>query len=314
MRSDARGVLAALGSVRASLFLGMGTAAMLVAASFFVPNPRSRDALPFNESITGFFDPMSMEYAWFYALLAVTFAYGVNGLFGTWHSLALRGGVPDRRFAGILLMHLGFLGGLVAHLVAGLGTEVEGGALLSSTPTEVAGRTVRLLDAHEVLHPDGTLRTFTGRVDLGDGDVRTLGYNDPVFLDGFRRWILVQAPEEVAGAPRFTVSGAEAPTDASGAWVAGETRYVVERTSQHRSLRAPMVLVRTVGSDTAEWLGPGMTTAGGLRFEGLGTELAAAVVVRRNDGLPLVAGASVIFLAGLALFSADALRRPGRSG
>lgn len=324
MRSDGRPLrdhplLAALGSVRVSLVLGFATAGMLMLSSFFVPSPRGPGALPFDESIVRFFTPIAGTYAWFYALLAVTFAYGVNGVFGTWRNLSQRiaSRTFDRRFAGIFLMHLGFVIGLVAHLVAGLTTAVEGRAVLSSAPVALAGRSLRLLDAKEIPNPDGSLRSLTGHIDLGDGDVRTLGYNDPVFLDGFRRWILVEGPQEVPGDPVFSVAGAPAPVDEAGAFVVGEAtgsaaRYVVQRVSQHASLAAPMVQVRRVdgAGGPAQWLRPGMSTADGLRLAGFDEGLGIAVVIRRNDGLPLVILASALFLIGLALYTWGAARRP----
>lgn len=322
MRSDGRPlrdhpVFAALGSVRVSLVLGFATAGMLIVASFFVPSPRGPGALPFDESIVRFFTPIAGTYAWFYALLAVTFAYGVNGLFGTWRNLSQRvaSRTFDRRFAGIFLMHLGFVIGLVAHLVAGLTTAVEGRAVLSSAPVELAGRSLRLLDAMEIPNPDGSLRTFTSHLDLGGGDVRTLGYNDPVFFDGFRRWILVEGPQEVPGDPVFSVAGAPAPVDEAGALVVGEAgsaaHYVVQRVSRHASLPVPMVQVRRVdgAGGPAQWLRPGSATADGLRLDGFARGLGVAVVVRRNDGLPLVVIASALFLVGLVLYTWDAVRR-----
>lgn len=309
-------LLAALGSVRVSLVLGFTTAGMLILSSFFVPSPRGPGALPFDESIVRFFTPVADKYAWFYALLAVTSAYGVNGLFGTWRNFSQRvaSRTFDRRFAGIFLMHLGFVVGVVAHLVAGLTTAVEGRAVLSSAPVELAGRSLRLLDATEIPNADGSLRTFTSHLDLGDGDVRTLGYNDPVFFDGFRRWILVEGPQEVPGDPVFSVAGAPAPVDEAGAFVVGEAgsaaRYVVQRVSRHPSLPVPMVQVRRVDGGPAQWLRPGSATADGLRLDGFARGLGVAVVVRRNDGLPLVVLASALFLVGLVLYTWDAVRRP----
>ncbi len=309
-------VLAALGSVRVSLVLGFATTAMLILSSFFVPSPRGPGALPFDESIVGFFQPVAVKYTWFYALLAVTFAYGVNGVFGTWRNVAQRlaSRTFDRRFSGIFLMHLGFVLGLVAHLIAGIGTAVEGRALLGSAPVKLAGHTLRLVDAQEIPNADGSLRSFTSHLDMGGGDVRTFGYNDPVFFDGFRRWILVEGPQEVPGSPVFTVSGAAAPVDGDGAYVAGEAHYVVQRVSHHESLAAPMVQLRRIdaGGGAAEWVRAGSATAAGLRFEGFTQELGVAVAVHRNDGLPLVILASAVFLLGLGLYTSDALRRGGR--
>lgn len=299
MRSD---LVGALGSVRASLFLGGATAAMLVLASFFVPNPRSREALPFNESIRVFFDPVSLDHAWFYALLVVVAAYGVNAVFGTWvhASRRLAAGSVDRRFVGIVLMHVGFVLGLLAHLVAGFGTAVEEQAVIGPTPTTVAGRAARLVEVHEVHHPDGSLRTLQGEVEL-DGERLTLGFNDPIFLDGLRRWILVTGAAEAPGAPRFSRGGAPVDLAASG--------WSVVRASEHRSLKAPMLLVRRDADGQTEWLGAGLSTSDGLRFEGVETAVALGVVVRRNEGLPWVAVASVVFSAGLFFFAWAARER-----
>lgn len=317
MRSDAgrpwyeHPIVLAVGSVRASVVLGFTTAALLGAASFFVPNPRSRDALPFHESVRVFFDPVDLKFTWFYLLLVATFFYGVNGLVGTLSGGAQRHarGTFDLRFSGIFLMHAGFVLALVAHLVAGFGTDVEGRYLLSSQPVEIAGRTAVLRDPTEVHHPDGTLRTFTSTLDLGGGDLRTLGYNQPVFLDGFTRWILVEAPKPAPGAPAFTWHGAAIQVGPDGRFQRPDVPYELVRVSMHRSLKAPMASLRPLGGGEMSWLGPGMTTDEGLRFDGLSESLGVSVVLRRNDGLPWVFVASAVFAAGLALFSADAWRR-----
>lgn len=227
-------LLAKLGDVRWGAGLGFATAALLVLASFFVPDPRKKGALPFSESILPFLDPVDAKYWWFYLLLGVTLLWGLSGLAATLHSALRRRG--DLRFVGILLMHLGFLGGLGAHAVAGFGTAVEAAATLGSAPTELGGHVIRVLEAEILEHPDGSTRGLRARVTVDERET-TLGYNDPVFLDGFRRWILVQGPKERRG------------------------------------------------------------------------ELGIAVVLRRNDGLPFVGAASVLFLAGLVLFGLGMARR-----
>jgi len=235
-------LFAALASTRLGIVLGFTVAALLALSSLMVPDPRGRDPLPFSESIRAFFDPPAAEFWWFYLLVAVVLAWGVNGVFGTWRTWVVRAGRRDLRFAGVFLVHLGFLVALLAHLVAGLTAGVEDRVALSSVPTEVAGHSLRLVDVRTAHNPDGSLRSLVATVDLGNGEVGTLGYNQPLFFDGFTRFLLVQQPRGTPSRP---------------------------------------VLV---------------------------------AALRRNDGLPLVFGAMVLFFLGLALFTADAIAQRQRSG
>jgi len=197
-------LFAALASTRLGIVLGFAVAGLLALSSLMVPDPRGKDPLPFSESIRAFVDPPSPEFWWFYLLVAAVLAWGVNGVFGTWRTWIVRAGVRDLRFVGVFLVHLGFLVALLAHLVAGLTAGVEERVVLSSIPTEVAGRSLRVVDVRTAENPDGSMRSLVATVDLGNGKEGTLGYNQPLFFDGFTRFLLLQEPRPL---PRHFAHG-----------------------------------------------------------------------------------------------------------
>lgn len=299
-----------LADTRLGVLLGLALAASLGLASFMVPDPRAEGALPFSESLVVFFDPPALHFWWFY-LLAVTAAlWGLNLLLGTWSSLSARSlsGSLDARFWGIALMHLGAFAGLLAHLQAGATAGVEGGATLSSVPTTLGGHELVVESAELVENGDGSLRGVRARVQV-DGQGRTFGFNDPLWLDGGRRFVLLQGPQELASLPGFEWEGQALLPGVDGA-LAGS--WVLQRVSTSPSLKVPMVLLLDTESSQAQWLPLGGRTQDGLLFSSLGSEVALAVVLRRNDGLPLLAVGMLVFVVGIGLFMLAPMVRRGR--
>ncbi len=290
-----------LADTRLGVLLGLALAASLGLASFMVPDPRGEGALPFSESLVVFFDPPALQFWWFY-LLAVTAAlWGLNLLLGTWSSLSARSlsGSLDARFWGIALMHLGAFAGLLAHLQAGATAGVEGGATLSSVPTTLGGHELVVESAELVENGDGSLRGVRARVQV-DGQDRSFGFNDPLWLDGGRRFVLLQGPKELASLPRFEWEGQALLPEADGA-LAGSP-WVLQRVSDSPSLKAPMALLLDTRTSDALWLALGAGTQDGLHFSSLDSEVALSVVLRRNDGLPLLAVGMLVFMLGIGLF------------
>ena len=311
----------ALSSVRLGIVLGLAGAALLGVASLLLPSPRGPQALPFSESLLPFFEPVSARFWWFYGLLAVFVLFALALLLSALRTSLLRGrGGWNLHAVAVLLMHLGVLGALASHLLAGFSAGIEESGLITREGVQLAGHHLRLVQLERETHPDGSLRGVRARVLVDDGTTRVLAYNRPLFFDGLTRFVLIERLVDVPGAARFQV-GADVIVVAPGERFEGEGGpYRLEAINTHPSLRAPMVQVRSLAagatSTPAEprWLAPGWRVTPTLRLLGLESAPVPAVLVRRNDGLPALLAASVVFCVGIALFwIASAGSRPRRT-
>jgi hypothetical protein len=80
-------------------------------------------------------------------------------------------------------------------------------------------------------------------------------------------------------------------------------QWVLGQINTHSSLRAPMAVVRQADApDAWRWVSAGQSVGPGVRFDGVMPEPALALVVRRNDGIPILLAASALFSVGLVLF------------
>jgi hypothetical protein len=191
-----------LASVRLGIVLGFATSGVLALSSFTIPDPRQGEPLPFSESLEPFLGSFQLRYAWFWPLAALVVVFGLNVLLSTLRTALLR-----RRdawtpaFAGVVLMHVAVVLGLVTHLAAGLSASVEQSALIGREPTTVAGRQLALVDLKPELNPDGSPRTVRATVSV-NGEHRTLAHNEPLFFDWGRRFVLIQQLTRIPWAPR----------------------------------------------------------------------------------------------------------------
>ncbi len=297
-------IVRSLSSVRLGIVLGFAASGLLAISSLTIPDPRGRNPLPFSESFRPFLASFQLRYAWFWVLAAALVLFGLNLLLSTLRTSLLRSKRAwNLRFVGIVLMHLGVIAGLVTHLAAGLSAKIETGALLTRAPTPIAGHTLRLEHVSLETNPDGSLRTASAAVTV-DGRRRTLGYNDPLFFDGMRTFVLIESVRQVPGrAATFNVFGEQKTVAPGGSFGQKGERWVLGRISAAPSLRLPMVTVRRAdGSGEWQWLAAGQSLGPSVLFEGVKPERALAVIVRRNDGIPVLLVASAIFCLGLALF------------
>lgn len=297
-------VVRSLSSIRLGIVLGFAASALLAVSSLTIPDPRGPRPLPFSESFKPFLAAFQLRYAWFWPLVAVLVLFGLNLLLSTLRSAFLRRRKAwDLRFAGVMVMHLGVIAGLVTHLAAGLSSRIERGALVTRKPTALLGHTLRLVHLSLETNPDGSLKTASATVSV-DGKRRTLGYNDPLFFDGMRRFVLIQdVRQRPGGTASFSVAGGQKTVAPGEAFGPAGAKWVLGRISSDPTLRMPMVLVRPAGAPGRwQWLSAGQSPAPGVRFEGVTPERALVVIVRRNDGIPVLLAASAIFCLGLALF------------
>jgi hypothetical protein len=72
-----------------------------------------------------------------------------------------------------------------------------------------------------------------------------------------------------------------------------------------------MAIVRPADAPNAwRWVAAGESLGPGVSFDGVMPEPGLAVVVRRNDGIPILLAASALFSLGIALFVIGRRRRP----
>lgn len=295
---------AALASTRVGIVLALLVTVQLMASSLFIPSPKSRDRLPFSEDLTFFLDAPWDRYPWFWLLAGTTALLALSTTLGATRALLLRaaGGRLDRRFWGVTLMHLGFLVGLGAHLLAGVSAGVEGQVLLGPEPTAVGSHTLRLVEGSLRHHPDGSLRAIDALVQDEAGRRIRIGFNRPFFYDGYRRWALVQGAQPSGAVPVFEVAG-EARRATVGDGLPGGTReWTLLRVSNNPTLRNPMVALVDASGET-EWVSPGWSD-GELRLAGFEEALVVSALLRRNDGIPPLLAAMAIFTLGMGLYLA----------
>ncbi len=291
----------ALASVRVAIVLALATSALLGVASLLLPSPRGKDALPFSESFTTFLEPVSPEYWWFYLLFVLFTGFTINAIVGTLRSWLVHK-QRGARFVGVTLMHLGFIGALFSHLAAGLTAGVEQGALVGSEEVVVGGHPMRLTSWNPVQNPDGTMRTATADV-VVDGEPTTIAFNQPIFFDGTRRFLLLVAESVTGGPPVFDVAGVQTEVKIGEDLTTPSRTYEVLQVSNHPSLRAPAVLLRSKEPDgTERWFVAGKAIDSQTGFLGQRPEPAISVVLRRNDGIPILLSSMAVFSLGILLF------------
>ncbi|MCC7074135.1 MAG: hypothetical protein IT383_22690 [Deltaproteobacteria bacterium] len=307
----------ALASVRLGVVLGLAGAALLAFSSVLLPSPRGPDALPFSESILDFFQPMSARFWWFYLLLALFALFALSLTVSALRTTLVRGrGAWHAQALAVLLLHVGVLGALASHLLAGVSASVEEAGVITRAPSRIAGHQLELVELEQEHHPDGSLRSARATVRIDARELAVLAYNRPLFFDGLTRFVLLERLVEVPGAARFQVGNDLVVVAPGERFEHAGVRYRVLSINHHPSLRAPMVQVQAHDDDAtaARWLAPGWRLSDAILLLGLEHAQAPAVIVRRNHGLPALVAASVVFCAGLALFwlAPLAARRGGR--
>ncbi len=165
------------------------------------------------DDIREFFTHPSLAHTWLYLLLAVLTLYGINTGLCTLRSVTRtwRAGVRKLGGYGASMMHVGFIVGLLAHLVGGLGGVERGSVRIGEDwtplPTGWDGDEARLAALHTDLHPDGSKKRVVADVELrrADGAPRTerVAYNVPLSR-GLGAEVLLMAQEGASEAAVIT--------------------------------------------------------------------------------------------------------------
>ena len=156
------------------------------------------------DDIREFFTHPSLTHSWLYLLLVVLALYGLNTFLCTLRSVTRkwRAGVRSLGGYGASMMHVGFIVGLLAHLVGGLGGVERGsvriGADWTLLPAGWDGAEARVQALHTELHPDGSKKRVHATVELRRGSegswTERVAYNVPLSR-GFGAEVLLLAKE-----------------------------------------------------------------------------------------------------------------------
>jgi hypothetical protein len=177
-----------LSSQGLGVLCGQTTVLLLAIGSVVLSSTRDgASAMIGMDDIRGFFAPASIVHLWFYLLLLVMGLYGLNTLLATWKSVMQkwRSGVRRVQAYAAAVVHLGFLLGLFAHLVGGLGSGELGQVSLGPDWTALGdGREARLVALDVPRLPDGGIKQVEASVELRDGtgahSTATVSYNGPL--------------------------------------------------------------------------------------------------------------------------------------
>lgn len=283
-----------LASQKTGIYAGLSTVALLMLGSLFLPDPRGSHPLPFNEDLHVFFSPMQWHYSWFYLLILATTMYGLSTFAALLLSLAQK--QWNRHKIAVLLLHSGFLIGLLAHLIAGTGSYTESNILIGKAPQNVKGRSVQLVDIQRSYNRDGSIRSYDADL-LLDAQPTVLGFNQPVFIN-LSTFLLIQGEGQGYAIALSNASGLSYQF-ANSLWYG---RFRLNRISTHPSLRQPMISVTDLTTGKTNWYAPGMTLPNGSTLQGIMPYKGIQAQVRHNRGLLLMLLASLLFIAGLLLF------------
>ena len=281
----------------------------LVLGSFFLPDPRGLNPLPFSEDITVFFHPLRWHFFWFYLLLLATTGYAFSALAAVLGSFAKAVG---KRHLGalrlaVLFLHCGFLVGLLAHLVAGTGNQMSRTFLIGPYPQSLGDHVVQLADLNRTFNRDGSLRTLTAHLRV-DSHPAVLGYNHPVFID-LTSFVLLQG-EGKGYALQLTNASETEYLFANAPW---HDRLRLERIRAYPSLSEPLAALTDLHNGATSWYAAGMTLPGGTTLAAIIPYSGIRVDLRQQPALILMLLSGVLFGLGLVLYIPELVLRDHRN-
>lgn len=306
-----------LSSQGLGVLCGQATVLLLAIGSVVLANTRDgASAVIGMDDIRGFFAPPSIVHLWFYLLVLVLGLYGLNTLLATWKSVAFkwRSGVRRVQAYAASVVHLGFLLGLFAHLVGGLGGAELGQVSVGPDWTAIGdGREARLLALDVPRLPDGGMKQVEASVELRDGNgehsTATVSYNGPLSSGLGSDLLLLVRPGAVAfaalrlGDDRCTLE-AEASCNLG---VAEATLLFLQPPRSPGGAAMARVRVRNRPTAPANefWLKQGVPTSlsDGSRMLLEGTRVRPAIHLRhrRAPGNPWALFSTLVLATGLAM-------------
>ncbi len=190
MPSERPGRLDWLWSQGLGVLCGQGAVLLLAVGSVVLA--RTRDGASAGvqgDDITVFFTDPHPAHTWLYLLLGVLALYGLNTALCTLRSVLRkwRAGLRSLGAYGAAMMHVGFVVGLIAHFVGGLGGAERGAVRLggewADLPADWPGMQARVAELSTDPHPDGSPKRVRAAVQVRDGQgerTARIAYNEPL--------------------------------------------------------------------------------------------------------------------------------------
>ncbi|MDH4100002.1 MAG: cytochrome c biogenesis protein ResB [Nitrospirota bacterium] len=322
-----------LGSLNFGVICGFAITGLLIAGSLtMLAAPEAYKGLQ-GEDIKFFLFSAGLVHYWFY-LLVVAFGLFVLNLF----LCTLRAFKKKRQkfgwkvtVYGSTLAHIAIILALVSHLVSGLTvregmpryiTETDAVTSATQAPPEIKMRIVKVDDAY---YENGQPRRADLLVEVeenGKITTETLGYNRPITRNfGSTEYLMMQygrmpsaAIMTVNGIKSSVARGAEVPVPGTSFVIQVEDLYMP---GEAPGLEVPALLVNFVDAGGTRRggllrLGSGtVSPAEGLSmsFEELQKAPMALVRERHNEGIPILLGSIILFLAGMGIVVARVFER-----
>ena len=163
-----------LTSQQLGILCGLSTVALLAIGSIVLTV--TRDGASANvamDDVRVFFLQPSPVHLWFYALCGVLALYALNTLLATWQSVSRKWqfGMRAPRMYAPAIIHIGFLVGLLAHLVGGLASDERNQVLVGPSWTALGdGREARVTDLDLRRNADGSMRQASAALEVRQPD------------------------------------------------------------------------------------------------------------------------------------------------
>jgi hypothetical protein len=177
-----------LTSQQLGILCGLSTVALLAIGSIILTLTRDGASAPVAmDDVRVFFLQPSPVHLWFYALCGVLALYALNTLLATWQSVSRkwRFGIRAPRMYAPAIIHIGFLVGLLAHLVGGLASDERSQVLVGPSWTTLGdGREARVTDLDLSRNADGSMRQASATLEVRQPDRplerAVVSYNGPL--------------------------------------------------------------------------------------------------------------------------------------
>ena len=275
-----------------------------------------------------FFDPVRIEHSWLYALLVTFSLFGINLTACLIESLVelFQSDSQRTRRSAALLIHLALLLTMGAHLFDGFYGQTQQG-MISQEPLLIPG--IGLVHAESVdnfYHPDGSLKDTEVILKIKRADDETItkriAYNEPAIFDGGEWEIIIQSGDKQAdGFVLSSLSGKRdlrlthhRPEQLANGFLAlqgmvntqmGPFAQISWKPNQGKRVTKIIALNQTAGQHNRLELSGEV-----YQFKELVYKPLAAVMVRYNPAILLVALALLISAVGLILLSLRISRIP----
>ncbi len=265
-----------------------------------------------------FVEPPDVAHIWIYGLAVVLAVWALSAAICTFDALVarIRRGVLRPSAYGAPLLHISFVGALLAHLWGGF-TGVQTMHRVGEAGTVVHGARYELVDIRHEAWPSGMpkfmqvmLRRGVAGATDGATEELELGYNDPIVLHGGAT-VLLLARVGQGFRGTFELGGERVVLGPRQAAVVGGKRLVVKDIIYRRGLRVPVahIAVGEPGASRPAMVGLGVGAAEGVAFVDAAAERVVDIKERHNPSFPLTLLLSGFVAIGAVLAGWERLSR-----